>query len=212
MSVRYRRLLAPLRHLGLRPCWRVRTLGRAADRHAPAWRLCHALTAQTQPARPDRRAPARARGATIESRRARHARRHAHPRPQALPLRRARRGAAARLARGGGGAPPVHTGPLVEVERVAVGRVLILVLLGALHRLLELLFEEALAVFDRAQLLREDLFAQVLLALHLLRHLLKGGERLRLLLMRDDDARLRVHDDGRLATRADDSPALRSEE
>src|SRR5437660_11963451 len=63
----------------------------------------------------------------------------------------------------------VETTPSVEVERVPVGRVL--VLLGPLHGLAELLFEQALAVFHRAEFLREDLVAHLLAALQLLRHL-----------------------------------------
>src|ERR1700754_633475 len=96
--------------------------------------------------------------------------------------------------------------PLIEVERVSVGRVF--VLLGALHGLAELLFEEAFAVFHRAELLREDLVANLLAALKLLRHLLEGRERLRLHLMGDDRAGLRVYDERRLAAGAYDCPAL----
>src|ERR1700749_4192132 len=95
---------------------------------------------------------------------------------------------------------------LIEVERVSVGR--FFVLLRALHRLAELLFEKALAVFHRAQLLREDLVANLLAALKLLRHLLEGRERLGLLLMGDDRAGLRVYDERRLAAGAYDCPAL----
>src|ERR1700755_2753449 len=96
---------------------------------------------------------------------------------------------------------------LIEVERVSVGRVF--VLLGALHGFAELLFEEPLAVFHRAEFLREDLIANLLSALKLLRHLFEGRERLRLLLMGDDRAGLRVDYERRLAARANDCPTLR---
>ena len=87
----HRGLLAPLRAVGLRPRRGVRPRrARAARRGGPARRLRLALAAPPQPDRPDRRGAAGPRRPAPARARARHARRHADPRHQALPVERRR--------------------------------------------------------------------------------------------------------------------------
>src|ERR687884_509555 len=66
----------------------------------------------------------------------------------------------------------------LATESVNIKRIderLVLVFLGLLHRLAELLFEDALAVFQRAEFLLEDLLALLFLFVQPLEHLVERG-------------------------------------
>src|ERR671939_1819882 len=89
----------------------------------------------------------------------------------------------------------------VHVERVDEG--LVLLLLGALHGLAEFLFEQPLAVLERAQLLLEELLALLLLLVQALEHFVERGYGLGLLFVGDERARLRVNRQRRFAAGAD---------
>ena len=79
---------------------------------------------------------------------------------------------------------------LIDVQRISVG--LVFVFVSPLHCFLKLLFENAIAILHRAQLLREDLFAHLFLLVQAFDHLVKRRERLCLLFMGDESAGLRV--------------------
>ncbi|CAN5416116.1 hypothetical protein BH18ACI2_BH18ACI2_02590 [soil metagenome] len=93
----------------------------------------------------------------------------------------------------------------IQIERIPVR--LVLLLIGALHCFAEFFFEDALAIFERAEFLVENLLAQLFLLFHPLSHLFKRRDWFRLLFMRDERAGLRVNVERGFAARADDRVA-----
>jgi hypothetical protein len=95
-----------------------------------------------------------------------------------------------------------HNSVSIHVERVAIGSVFVFV--GAFEGFAELLFEDAFAVFEGAEFLREDLVARLFLLFHALRHLFERGDGLRLLFVGDERAGLCVDDERGFAAGADE--------